>query len=121
MIRGGTGKDTGDSHHSDSEEATSLEATGTNISALTGLEHASSLKHLCFGMNQTSDIPPVANLSSLTDLGLEFNQLIDIAPLVDNLGLGQGDEVDPTQNPRSSSSINIYIPQLQTRGVTIYY
>jgi len=41
--------------------------------------------------------------------------------LVQNEGLGTGDTVDLRVNPLSSDSINIYIPQLQARGVTVNY
>jgi hypothetical protein len=41
--------------------------------------------------------------------------------LVQNAGLGPGDKVYLTWNPLSSDSINIYIPQLQARGVTVSY
>ena len=50
----------------------------------------------------------LANLGSLTVLSLDYNQLSDISPLVDNEGLSEGDEVDLTGNPLNSDSINIY-------------
>jgi hypothetical protein len=40
---------------------------------------------------------------------------------VDNEGLSEGDEVQLQQNPLSSDSINIYIPQLEARGVIVEY
>jgi hypothetical protein len=40
---------------------------------------------------------------------------------VDNEGLSEGDEINLTGNPLNSDSINIYIPQLAARGVTVYY
>jgi hypothetical protein len=40
---------------------------------------------------------------------------------VENPGLGPGDRVYLTGNPLSPDSINVYIPQLQARGVTVYY
>jgi len=41
--------------------------------------------------------------------------------LVQNEGLGTGDEVALNENPLSPDSINIYIPQLEARGVTVDY
>jgi len=35
--------------------------------------------------------------------------------------LGEGDAVTLNQNPLSEQSINDYIPELQARGVTVYY
>jgi len=40
---------------------------------------------------------------------------------VDNNGLSGGDKVYLEENPLSSDSINIYIPQLEARGVTVYH
>ena len=62
---------------------TVLDATGENISDLTGLEYATSLTELRLGSNQISDISPLANLTSLTELWLEGNQVSDISPLAD--------------------------------------
>jgi len=49
------------------------------------------------------------------------NQIGDVKPLVDNTGLGDGDEVWLSENPLSEQSINEYIPALEARGVTVYY
>jgi len=40
---------------------------------------------------------------------------------VENEGLGTGDRVYLFDNPLSDDSINIYIPQLEARGVTVTY
>jgi len=42
-------------------------------------------------------------------------------PLVENLGLGEGDKVNLEGNPLSLDSINIYIPELEARGVIVIY
>ena len=84
---------------SDLDGLTSLNATRKSIADLTGLECA----------------------TSLIVLELESNQISDISPLVDNEGLSEGDLVDLRLNPLSSDSINVYIPQLQARGVTVHY
>jgi len=41
--------------------------------------------------------------------------------LVDNPGLGEGDIVNLNGNPLSNDSVNIYIPELEVRGVIVYY
>jgi len=38
---------------------------------------------------------------------------------VENQGISEGDEVNLWANPLSSDSINVYVPQLQARGVAI--
>jgi len=40
---------------------------------------------------------------------------------VDNEELSGGDEVYLSGNPLSSDSVNIYIPELEARGVTVVY
>jgi len=54
-------------------------------------------------------------------LGLMQNPINDISPLVDNTGLGEGDDVILVSNPLSGESINVYIPELEARGVTVEY
>ena len=72
-------------------------------------------------MNEISDISPLVDLTNLNKLRLWDNQISDISPLVQNEGLGSGDYIDLLDNPLSSDSINIYIPQLQAREVTVDY
>jgi len=91
-----------------------------DISPLANLT-GTSLIFVALENNQIIDISPLANLTSLMYLTLENNQIIDISPLVENEGLGTGDVVDLQGNPLSSDSINIYIPELQARGVIVYY
>jgi Leucine-rich repeat (LRR) protein len=90
----------------------------SDISPLAGLTH---LWWLRLYDNQISDISPLAGLIHLTYLWISDNQIGDISPLVANAGLGEGDQVDLSFNPLSSTSINIYIPQLQARGVSVDY
>ena len=128
---------------SDLAGLTSLSASEKNIADLTGLEHCTSLTYLylsdnrisdisplanltslislSLSRNRISDISPLANLTSLTYLSLSTNQISDISPLVHNEGLSEGDKAYLSGNPLSSDSINIYIPQLEARGVTVEY
>ena len=93
----------------------------TQISDISVLANLNSLTSLVLANNQISDISVLANLNSLTSLVLDTNQISDIYPLVDNPGLGEGDAIYLHYNPLSSDSINIYIPQLEARGVTVSY
>jgi len=40
---------------------------------------------------------------------------------VGNEGLAAGDEIYVQENPLSSDSMNLYIPELQARGVSMLY
>jgi hypothetical protein len=100
---------------------THLELWNNQISDISPLAGLTGLTHLELWNNQISDISPLANLASLAELDIAGNQIGDISPLVENEGLSEGDNVDLRWNPLSSDSINIYIPQLEARGVTVDY
>jgi Leucine-rich repeat (LRR) protein len=104
---------------SDLEGLTFLSATGHNISDLAGLEYCTALYELYLSDNQISDLSPLAGLTGLWILYLNDNQISDIAPLVANVGFGSGDEVLLESNPLSDESCNVYIPELETRGVSV--
>ena len=63
------------------ETLTTLFTHGTNISDLTGLEHATNLTRLSFASNSISDISPLAELTKLTELDLPYNSISDISAL----------------------------------------
>ena len=59
----------------------SLEATGRQITDLTGLEYAVNLKGLRLGDNQISDITPLAESTIIEGLELYNNNISDLSPL----------------------------------------
>jgi len=100
---------------------THLNLTNNDITDISPLTDLVSLTILYLGSNQISDISPLANITNLTILSLNGNQIADIGPLVDNEGLSDGDVVNLAGNPLSTDSTSIYIPELQSRGVTVTY
>ena len=120
---------------------TSLDASNSNISDLTGLEHAINLTWLSLWNNSISDISSLSGLTNLTwlylwsnsisdvsslsglinliSLNLSNNSISDLSALATNTGLGNGDTVNVRVNPLSSVSIDTHIPVLQSRGVTV--
>ena len=60
---------------------TTLSATNSGISNLSGLEYATSLTDLDLGWNSVSDIEPLSGLTNLTTLNLRGNQISDITHL----------------------------------------
>ena len=83
----------------DMKRLTQLIAPNASITDLTGLEHA----------------------TNLTWLELHNNFISDISLLVANTGLGPGDVIIVNGNPLNNASINIHIPALVDRGVTVYF
>jgi internalin A len=100
---------------------TSLSLQHNQVNDISPLAKLTNLTVLDLWNNHITDISPLANLTRLTYLYLQRNQISDISPLVDNEGISAGDEVYLSDNPLSSDSIKIYIPQLQARGVTVSY
>lgn len=91
------------------------------ISDIWPLANLSNLEYLTLAGNQISDVSALEGLTKLRWLYLGNNQISDISPLVDNPGLGEGDQVDLRDNSLSVQSMNEYIPELRARGVTVYY
>ena len=60
---------------------TRLYAQSSQISDLTGLEHATSLSYLFLEVNSISDISALSGLTSLTRLSLDGNSISDISAL----------------------------------------
>jgi len=85
------------------------------LSGLAALEYASI--HNC----DIVDVSPLQGLPNLQTLDLNDNLIADIAPLAANAGLGAGDFLYLTGNPLSKESIDVHIPALQARGVTVAY
>jgi parallel beta-helix repeat protein len=90
----------------------------SNISAVFGLIN---MRYLWLGANSISDISAISGLVNLQQLGLNDNEISDISPLVANAGLSTGDTIYLGGNPLSDVSLNTYIPQIEARGVTVYY
>ncbi len=89
-----------------------------DISAFSGM---TVLHTFYLGQNRVSDISVLAGLTNLTWFDLHSNYITCIEPLVNNPGGGVDDYVNLYDNPLDSLSINIYIPQLQSQGVYVYY
>jgi len=91
------------------------------ISDISVVANLINLEAIYIGQCPVSNISDLANLSRLQEVTLRYDQISDISPLVANNGISSGDTVDLRGNPLSPDSINIYIPQLQARGVSVYY
>ena len=64
---------------------------------------------------------PLTKLTNLENLYMASNRIEDVAPLVANTGLGEGDRVNLENNPLSDQARNEQIPTLQARGVEVIY
>ena len=98
-----------------------LHLGGNSISDISALAGLTNLKVLHLGKNSVSDLSVLAGLTNLTSLDLRDNKITDLSPLVENMGLGGGDEVPVWSNPLSYPSLLTHIPTLQSRGVTVKF
>ncbi len=92
-----------------------------NVSDLSPLSSLTELAELGLGANLIADISPLATLTQLTSFNLGNNMIEDLSPLLDNHGIGAGDEVALRNNPLSDEAINEQIPALRERGVTVIW
>ena len=84
-----------------------------DIGALSGL---TNLTDLNIGSNSISDITAFGGLTNLSTLYLYYNaSLSNIQPLLDNTGLGAGDEVYLTSTNVSCTDVAL----LEAKGVTV--
>jgi hypothetical protein len=90
-----------------------------SITSLTPLAGLTTLEGLDLMYNQITDLTPLSGLTNLATLNLDYNSITDIQPLVDNTGLATGDAVYLGENPLSQTAIDVQIPALQARGVTV--
>jgi len=90
----------------------------SDISALSGL---TTLTYLNLDENQIIDISALSSLTNLDYLSLNDNQIIDVSALVDNPGLGSGNEIYLDNNPLGGQAVYYDIPILEGRGATVYY
>ena len=79
------------------------------------------LQNLNISDHPVSDISALSALTKLRWVFLVSNDIVDLQPLVDNPGFGEGDILNVGGNPLSSESINVLIPALEARGVTVTY
>ena len=78
----------------------------SDISDLTGLEHATQLTTLYLPDSQISDISPLTDLTNLTDLTLRSNQIRDISPLAGLTNLTSLDLGNSWANQNKISDVN---------------
>ena len=96
-----------------------LRIRGRGIASLTGLEAAEGLEAVHADSNRIADLSPLTGLASLDELDLRNNHISDIAPLVANSHLAIGDWVALDGNPLTEDAVNVQVPALIARGVSV--
>jgi hypothetical protein len=124
-VRAAIGKSSGDTvYSSDLDGLTTLNASASGITDLTGLEECGGLVILSLYGNNISDISQLSGLLKLNYLDLQSNSITAISALVANAdsgGLTGSSQVFLKSNPLSSVSTDTDIPYLQAKGITVSY
>ena len=95
---------------------TFLDLHGNSISGISALSGFTSLTFLDLDDNSITDISALSGLTSLAMLHLSGNpNLNNIQPLLDNTGLGAGDQVSLTDTNVSCTDV----AALKAKGVTV--
>jgi len=100
---------------------TELHAGGNRLSDIRPLAALVELRVLYLWTNQIEDLAPLAGLTNLSRLSLRSNYFSDISPLLENEGLGEGDFLNVKSVTLSQTSIDEHIPELQRRGVEVWW
>jgi len=90
----------------------------TNLPDMSGLN---MLETLDLGYNSIGSINGLSELVNLKVLSLRQNGITDIQPLIMNSGISSGDSVNIVGNPLNEDSTDTYIPELEARGVEVFY
>jgi hypothetical protein len=91
-----------------------------SVGDLKPLSSLRQLTMLALWNNVIIDISPLSGLTKLRIVALQNNSISNITPLVNNPGLGSGDEINLQNNPLNPSS-PVNIQTLQSRGATVSY
>ncbi len=98
-----------------------LDLSGNDIGDLTLIAGLINLQHLDLSRNDIDDLTPIVGLVQLETLNLNHNEIVDIQPLLDNRGIGAGDEIQLKANKLSHISRNQHVPALEARGVIVMW
>jgi len=100
---------------------TKLTGGGREINDISGIEYCSGLTILTLYENFIINIDLLSDLVLLNHVDIRNNLIMDIKPLIDNIGIGIGnDAIYLNDNPLSDESIFQYKPQLQAKGISVY-
>jgi len=102
---------------------TMLYLDGNQISDISPLSSLTNMSWLSLSWNQISDISLLSSLTNLMWLDLSGNQIDDISPLVENHGVGSGDDLwlkGTNLDLRAGSEDMENIRTLEERGVRVH-
>lgn len=98
-----------------------LYAHSNQLTDASGLATMTNVRTLYLSNNRIESLAPFAGLTSLTELLLDSNEVASLVPLLDNAGLGSGDQVDLIMNPFEANceSVVAVLQELRARDVSV--
>ncbi|MDD3045001.1 MAG: Ig-like domain-containing protein [Candidatus Delongbacteria bacterium] len=100
-------------------DISNLDLNDNQIDDITVMSNISELNSVNLRNNNITDISAFRNLPKIRNIYLENNQVSDIYPLVQNSDFAGLGNLELNINPLDSVSINVYIPEIQSRGIMV--
>ena len=100
-------------------QLTYLGAHDNQISDLTPLAGMTRLEYLGMFRNEIECIGPLSGLTALGQVAISGNQISNLSPLLDNPGIGAGDQVNVKDNAIDCAEQAPNIDALRDRGVNL--
>lgn len=97
-----------------------LQVNGNDITNIEPFAVMDQLQILFLDVNQLADIAPITEINGLHILSLRQCGLTDLAPLVASPYIAEADTLIVTENFLSETAVNVQIPALEARGVTVF-
>ena len=94
-----------------------LDLGKNQITFIPSLKDMRQLKIIQLYENELSDLSFLTNTFSITYYSLLHNHITDISPLMNTLEAG--DFIDISENPLNEQTINVLIPELESKGVEV--
>jgi hypothetical protein len=92
-----------------------------DIEDISALQYMTDLQIIVLSSNNISDLNPLQFQTRIDMIDLTSNNITDISPLLTNTGLSDGDSLYLYANPLSQTTESDQIPELEARGVTVFY
>ena len=98
-----------------------LSITDCQLIDISIIENFNNLARIDLSRNEISNIEALNNKPHLKYVSLYSNNITNIKPLADNTPYEEYQSISLNNNPLDSLSTNVYIPQLQARGVNVIW
>jgi Leucine-rich repeat (LRR) protein len=102
----------------------SLNCGSNGISDIAPLAGLSAVDNLDLHDNDIADIGPLAGMTKMATLDLSENRIEDISPLLGHTVVPSGGIIPRYSlydNPLDTLSIETFIPELESRGIQVYF